>query len=260
MGVLDGKVIVITGASRGIGEATAVGFAAEGALLVLAARTVPDLERVAALCRDAGAANVSIVPTDITDEAQVKALVAQTIETSGRVDVFVANAGTSYANFTDKRYRELHTYDLDIVETLFKVNVFGTWLCLREALPVMSEGGSMIVVGSETGRALYPGAGMYALTKTTLDGMVTLAAKEMAERSIRVNCVSPGGMVDTQLFGPNKMPEFLKKNYPPLPDDVMTAAAVWLASDDSKDITGAFVSGKEFNSMPLEEIRASLAR
>src|SRR5206468_1289085 len=101
--------------------------------------------------------------------------------------------------------------------------------------------------GSETGRALYPGAGMYAITKAALDAMTTLASREQAQRGIRVNVLSPGGMVDTRLFGPNGMPEFLKQQHPPLPNDVMTPAAVWLASDDSAGTTGAFISGKEFN-------------
>jgi len=243
MGSLQGKNIVVTGASRGLGEAMALGFAREGAALVLAARTVDDLERVAKECTAVGASDVRTVPTDITDEAQVEHL----IETAHRIDVFVANAATSYGMLTDKRYRELHTYDLDIVDQLFRINVIGTWLCMKYALPVMPPGSSFIAIGSETGRALYPGAGIYALTKTTLDGMVTLASREMAPASVRVNMLSPGGMVDTQLFGPDGMPEWLKEQHPPLPAEVIVPAANWLASDLSTPVTGVQVSGKAFN-------------
>jgi NAD(P)-dependent dehydrogenase (short-subunit alcohol dehydrogenase family) len=88
--------------------------------------------------------------------------------------------------------------------------------------------------------------------------MVMLTARESAANGIRVNCLSPGGMVDTQLFGPNKMPEWLKQQHPPLPADVIVPAAVWLASDDSAGVTGALISGKEFNAKPLEETRAAL--
>src|SRR5688572_25518719 len=137
MGALDDRVCVITGASRGLGEAIATGFAAEGAHLVLAARTTSDLERVAAACEQAGAASATVVTTDITDEAQVQAMVDRAVADHGRIDVFVANAGTSYANLTDKRYRELASYDLDVVEQLFRVNSIGTWLTLRAALRAM---------------------------------------------------------------------------------------------------------------------------
>jgi NAD(P)-dependent dehydrogenase (short-subunit alcohol dehydrogenase family) len=256
---LDGKSIVVTGASRGLGEAMALSFAGEGASLVLAARTTSDLERVAAACEAAGAAKAIVVPTDVAVEDQVRRLVEAAVAGLGRVDVFVANAGISYGELTDKHYRDLTTYDLDVVEGVFRVNVAGTWLCMKQALPAMGEGGSFITVGSETGRALYPGAGMYAITKAALDALSTLASREQAARGIRVNVLSPGGMVDTRLFGPAGMPEWLKQQIPPLPAEVIVPAAIWLASDDSAGTTGAFVSGKEFNASGVEGVRASAA-
>ena len=259
MPVLDGKVVVLTGASRGLGEAMALGFAREGARLVLAARTSADLERVADACESASRARPLIVPTDITDEGQVQRLVERATAEAGSIDVFVANAGISYGELTDKHYRDLTSYDADVVEGVFRVNVTGTWLSAKAALPAMSEGGSLIIIGSETGRALYPGAGIYALTKATLDAMATLLAREQAPRGIRVNVLSPGGMVDTRLFGPNGMPDRLKQQHPPLPADVIVPAAVWLASDDSAGTTGAFISGREFNARGVEEIRAAAA-
>jgi 3-oxoacyl-[acyl-carrier protein] reductase len=226
---------------------------------VLAARTTADLERVAARCREAGAASVEVVPTDIIDEAQVRALVDRAVAGLGGIDVFVANAGISYGILTDKHYREVWTYDRDVVEKILEVNVVGTWLCIKAALPAIAEGGSVIVIGSETGRLLYPGAGIYAVSKATIDALATLASREAAQRGVRVNVLSPGGMVDTQLFGPKGMSEELKKRIPPLPVDVIVPAAVWLASDDSREVTGAFLSGREFNARPLEETRAALA-
>jgi NAD(P)-dependent dehydrogenase (short-subunit alcohol dehydrogenase family) len=259
MGTLDGKNIVITGASRGLGEAMALGFAREGASLTLAARTAADLDQVAKACEEAGAARLLVLPTDITDEEQVQQLVGKTVAEFGSLDVFVANAGISYGELTDKHYRDITTYDRDVVDGVFRVNVTGTWLCLKAALPVMGEGGSVIVVGSETGRALYPGAGMYAITKSALDALSTLASREQAGRGIRVNVLSPGGMVDTRLFGPTGMPDFLKQMHPPLPADVIVPAALWLASDDSAGTSGALISGKEFNAVGVEEIRAAAA-
>jgi len=251
MGSLDGKVVIVTGASRGLGEAMAIGFAREGANVVLAARTLADLERVQKECLAAGASNTTIAQTDVTDGAQVEKLVASTIAADGRIDVFVANAGTSYAMLTDKRYREITSYDIDIVEQIFKVNVLGMLACMKYAIPAMTDGSSFIAIGSETGRALYPGAGAYAVSKSTVDALVTLAARENAERGVRVNCLSPGGMVDTQLFGPNGMPDFLKQMHPPLPADIIVAPSIWLSTDDSKTVTGAFISSKAFDPAAL---------
>lgn len=247
MGVLEGKIVVVTGASRGLGEALSLGFAEEGAHLTLAARSEDDLEQVADACRAAGAPSVAVVPTDVTDEDAVQALVDDTVERHGKLDCFVANAGTSYAMLTDKQFRQLTTWDASIAEEILRVNVVGMLSCIKSAIPAMRDGGSFIAVGSETGRALRPGSGMYAVSKTAVDALVTMASRETAEDGIRVNVLSPGGMVDTQLFGPDGMPDFLKQMHPPLPADVIVPAAVWLASDASEGVSGQFLSGKRFN-------------
>ena len=258
MGQLDGKVCVVTGASRGLGEAMARGFAGEGAAVVLAARSVDDLQRVQKECEAAGGA-ATVVPTDITDEAEVHALVAAALDAHGRIDCFVANAGTSYGMLTDKRYNELFTYDLEIVEQVIRVNTIGTWLCLKAALPAMQPGSSFVVVGSETGRMASAGSGIYAVSKVTNDTMTLIAAKEMAGLGVRVNRLTPGGMVDTQLFGPGGMPDHLKQHVPWSEPDVIVPAAIWLASDDSADYTGCFVVAKDFNGRSIDETKAALA-
>lgn len=256
MADLKDKIVVITGASRGLGEAMAVGFAEQGANVVLAARSVDDLERVQKACAAAGAASVTVVATDVTDDDQVKRLVDGVIEHDGRIDVFVANAGISYFLLTDERFAEIPTYDIDIARQIFDVNVFGLWRCMKYALPVMAAGSSFIAIGSETGRVLRPGSGAYALSKTTVDGLVAMAAKEQAERGVRVNCLSPGGMVDTQLFGADGMPDRLKQMFTPLPADIIVPAALHLAT---ADVTGMFVSGKEFNARGAEALIPAVA-
>lgn len=258
MGRLAGRTAVITGASRGLGEAMATGFAQEGAAVVLAARSVVDLDRVAALCRDAGAARVEVIPTDVADEDQMTALVDGTLDRLGRLDVFVANAGIAVPGITDKRMTTLETYELDVVERLLAVNTVGMWLSMKAALPVMSTGGSFIAIGSELGRMAGAGAGVYAVTKASVDLMVRIAAAEAAERGVRVNCLSPGGMADTHLFGPDKMPDFIKAHVPWSEPDVIVPAAVWLASDDSAGVTGKRLAGTVFNKTPLDELRAGL--
>ncbi len=258
MGTLKDKRIVVTGASRGLGEAMAVGYAREGARLMLAARSADDLERVRGLCQAEGA-EVHVCVTDVAEEAQVEALVQSAVAELGGIDVFVANAGTSYPGLTDKRYTTLDTYDADIVERVMKVNAIGMWLCMKAALPVLPEGGSFIGVGSETGRMARAGSGIYAVSKACVDVLVTIAAGEQAERGVRVNCLTPGGMVDTHLFGPDKMPEMLKH----LPmgysePEVIVPAAIWLAGDVSRPVTGAQLSGRHFNATGAEAVLIEL--
>ncbi|MDN5761632.1 MAG: SDR family oxidoreductase [Microlunatus sp.] len=255
---LAGKVAVVTGASRGLGEAIATGFAREGASVVLAARTVADLDRVAARCRDAGTAQVEVMTTDVTDEDQLTALVDTTIARLGHLDVFVANAGIAVPSVTDRRMTTLETYELDVVERLFAVNTVGMWLSMKAALPVMPVGGSFIAIGSELGRMAGAGAGVYAVTKAGVDLLVRIAAAESAARRVRVNCLSPGGMVDTHLFGPNKMPDYIKAHVPWSAPEVIVPAAIWLASDESESVTGKRLAGTEFNQTPLEDLRAGL--
>ena len=107
MSKLNGKVIIVTGASRGLGEAMAVGYGEAGATLVLAARTLADLERVAEDCKRAGAAAVTPIVTDVCQAAAVEHLVAETMRLHGRIDAFVANAGIGPAGASDKVYDEL---------------------------------------------------------------------------------------------------------------------------------------------------------
>lgn len=253
--VLTGKTAVVTGASRGLGEAIAVGLAAAGASVVLGARTVEDLERVAARCRDAGAGGVAVVPTDVTREEQVDALAQAALDRFGALDVVVADAGVSPMSLSPKRFTDLASYDADVVQQMFAVNAIGMWLCMKAAFPRMRAGGSFIAIGSGA-----PGSartGMLAVTKNSVDVLVTIGAGDMADEGVRVNCLGPGGMVDTHLFGPDKMSEHLKS----LPmgwsePDMIVPAAVWLASDDSAGLTGLQLTAKEFNAVGADGIRA----
>ncbi|MGH8961652.1 MAG: SDR family NAD(P)-dependent oxidoreductase [Jatrophihabitantaceae bacterium] len=258
MARLSGKVAVITGASRGLGAAMALGYSAEGAALVLAARTVADLERVAGACREAGAAQVEVIATDVTDDGQVDALVQHSLARLGRLDVFVANAGTAVPGLTSERMTTLPSYRVDIVEQLFRVNAIGVWSCLKAALPVMAPGGSFIAIGSELGRTAGAGSGVYAVSKACVDVLVRIAAAEAAEQQVRVNCLSPGGMADTYLFGPDRMPDYIKSRAPWSEPEVIVPAAVWLASDESLGVTGRQLAGTDFNANPAE-LKAALS-
>ncbi|MCS7003576.1 MAG: SDR family oxidoreductase, partial [Dehalococcoidia bacterium] len=105
---------------------------------------------------------------------------------------------------------------------------------------------AIIVIGSGTGRGGSTGNAVYGASKAGVDALAIMAAKYGEKVGVRVNCLDPGGMVDTYLFGPNKMPEFLKR-ISHLQPDVIVPAAVWLASDESRDVTGGFITATDFN-------------
>ncbi len=258
MDELANKVIMVTGASRGLGEAMAVGYAEEGAALVVAARTASDLERVADQCRSSGAREVLAVVTDITRQDQVQHLVDETIDVFGSIDVFVANAGVGPAGVSEKPFDSVTSYDLDAVQAILATNVVGTWLCMKAALPVMKAGASFIVIGSATGRMALPGTGIYGVSKSAVDMMTRLVAAEVRAQGITVNCLSPGGAIETAFFGPQGMPEALKAYTDGAPASIMVPAAVWLASDDARDISGAWIRARLFNKLGPEKIRAEL--
>ncbi|MEO7006026.1 MAG: SDR family oxidoreductase [Terrimesophilobacter sp.] len=254
MHILEGKVVVVTGASRGLGEAMAVGFATEGATVVLAARTESDLERVAQRCHQAGANAVLTVRTDVTQELDVEALAQSALDHFGSLDVFVANAGVSPMSLSGAPANTLQSYGFDVVQRMFAVNAIGVWLCMKAAFSRMGAGGSFIAIGSGS-----PGAtrgGMLAVTKGCVDTLVAIGATEMLEKGIRVNCLAPGGMADTHLFGPNKMPEYLKRLPASLEPESIVPAALWLASPDSTDISGVQLTGTEFNSTGAQGVRS----
>ena len=257
MGVLAGKVIVVTGASRGLGAAMALGFAAEGATVVLAARTGSDLELVAAGCRQAGAPAALTVRTDVSREADVQVLAQAAINNFGSLDVFVADAGVSPMSLSGKPAGSLHDLDAEVVQRMFAVNAIGVWLCMKAAFARMGAGGSFIAIGSGT-----PGStrgGMLAVTKGCVDMLVEIAAGEMAGKDIRVNCLAPGGMADTHLFGPDKMPAYLRNLPTRVEAETIVPAAVWLASQDSTGITGIQLTGVDFNAIGPQGVRSRLA-
>lgn len=260
MGVLNGKVAVVTGASRGLGEAMAVGFATAGASVALAARTETDLQRVAERCRAvaAGTARMLVVPTDVAEPDAASALVDAVEAQLGSLDVFVANAGVAVPSLTSDRPKTLDAYDYDLAAELLRINTLGTWLSMKTALPAMRDGASFIAIGSELGRLAMAGSGVYAVSKASVDVLVRIAAAENADRGVRVNELSPGGMVDTHLFGPHKMPEGMKAHLAWSEPEVIVPAALWLASDDSTGVNGRHLVAKEFNARPVAETLALL--
>ena len=183
---MNGKVIVITGASDGIGAELARQLAREKARLVLAARTAATLERVAAECRAAGTEAIA-VPADVSFEDDCRALVERAVAAFGRIDVLVANAGISmHARFTDIE-------DFSTFERLFRINTMGTVWCVRHAYPHLRAAHGLIVgVSSIAGRTGVPERTTYCTSKFAQTGFLDALRIEAADDGIAVMVAYPG--------------------------------------------------------------------
>ncbi len=186
MGKLDDKVALITGGNRGIGKGIALGLAAEGAALVLAARGVEELNQTAEKLREGGTP-VLTVPTDVTDEAQIEALFERTMEKFNRLDILVNNSGAFDGGALD----ELSTEALDNV---LSVNLRAPFLCTRAAMRIMKEqgGGRIINIGSISAQRVRPQAGPYCASKFGIWGLTQVTALEGRPHGIVASCLHPG--------------------------------------------------------------------
>jgi NAD(P)-dependent dehydrogenase (short-subunit alcohol dehydrogenase family) len=235
-GRVEGKVALVTGASGGIGRATAVALAAEGAQLVLG--DVADLEAAAQAVFEAGDLPALTVKLDVTSRTDAEAAVARAIEQVGRLDILVNNAGVGrpapLAEVTD----ELWDWIMDI-------NLKGPFICARAAAPHLGQGSAIVNVASLAGRASSPAmACAYSASKAGLLGLTRHLAKELGPRGIRVTAVNPG-VVMTSLVANNFPPEHLARTIetiplgrPSQPEDIADVI-VFLASDDARYVTGA---------------------
>ena len=189
---LKGKVAIVTGASRGIGEAIAVALAAEGCRLVLAARSTQRLQEVAEGLRFQHGVEVLVVPTDIGDESQSRALIDVVEDHFGTIDILINNAGMGIYGAMD----ELH---LDDLRQVFEVNFFGPMAALQAAVPVMRRngGGAIVNVSSIVGRFPQPLGGGYTATKFALHGASGAARAELKQDNVDVILICPG-LTDTE--------------------------------------------------------------
>ena len=182
--ILKGKVAVVTGASSGIGEATARTLAERGAAVVLAARNEEKLEFLAREISAAGDRALA-VRTDVAEENSVGTMVERAVEEFGYLDVLVNNAGLGLSG----RVEELRAGDL---RYLFEVNLVGPLRCIQAALPNMRRGGRIINVSSVVGKRAIPKVGGYCATKFALNALSDALRVEIADRGIEVTSVYPG--------------------------------------------------------------------
>ena len=184
---LAGRVALVTGASRGIGRAVAVALAAEGAHVILVARTVGGLEETDDLVRAAGGV-ATLVPHDLAVHAPLDELGGRIAERFGRLDVLVGNAAVLGV------LGPVHHMDPEVFERVMAVNVTATWRLIRSFDPLLraSDAGRAIFVTSGAARGATPYWGAYAASKAALEMLALTYAGEVRRTSIRVNLVDPG--------------------------------------------------------------------
>jgi NAD(P)-dependent dehydrogenase (short-subunit alcohol dehydrogenase family) len=181
---LGGKVAIVTGASSGIGEATARELARRGATVVLTARGEEKIRALEQEISDRGGRALAVV-SDVADRASVEALVERTVREFGSPDILVNNAGLGLSG----RISEVRPADLRHV---FEVNTVGPLNCIQAALPHMGRGGRIINVSSVIGKRAIPKVGGYCATKFALNALSDALRVEVAERGITVTSVYPG--------------------------------------------------------------------
>ena len=198
-GSLDGRKVLITGGSSGIGEATALAMAAEGAAVAVGARRKDRLEELATKIEAAGG-TAAAIEADITDEDQAKRLVAGAAEALGGLDCLVNNAGVMLLG-------PLQGAEPAEWRTMLEVNCLGLLYCTHYALPLIRDGGGgdVVNVSSVAGRTAALGSGVYNMTKWGVVGFSESLRQEGALIGVRVTCVEPG-FVDTELQGHNTNP------------------------------------------------------
>ena len=182
-----GAAAVLTGASHGIGEAIALQLSAQGARLVLAARRADELDRVARACRAAGAADVLVVPTDVTDPAACAALIDRAVAAYERIDLLVNNAGLGMWSRVDE------VRDLTIFERVLRVNYLGAVYCTHAALPYLKASrGRILCVSSLAGRTGVPLRSGYAASKHAMGGFFDSLRIELAGTGVTITMAHPG--------------------------------------------------------------------
>lgn len=234
---LEGKVALITGAGRGIGAATAIKFAQEGARVVIASLFEHEVEETVNKIKDMGNEAIGIT-VDVTDKHQVETMIRKTLDAYRRLDIIVNNAGITADGTLVKMTEENFDKVVD-------VNLKGVYNCAQAAARVMVEQGNGVILNATSVVGLYGNYGQtnYAATKWGVIGMTKTWAKELGKKGVRVNAVAPGFILTPMT---EKMPEkvlnMMRDKAPMrrlgLPEDVANAY-LYLASDEASFVTGS---------------------
>jgi NAD(P)-dependent dehydrogenase (short-subunit alcohol dehydrogenase family) len=229
----ENKVVVVTGASAGIGLATAVAFAREGGSVALLARREAAGEKALERVKREGAEGM-FIQADVKDRSQVRDAFMKIAERWSRIDVAVNNAGVIHEG------HPVASLDESEFDRVMAVNVKGTWLCMREEIPLMEErGGSIVNLGSISSLTALPNLGAYVTSKHAVAGLTKSAALDYVSKGIRVNAVCPGYVHTDMTRGVTQ--EILKRRVPMArwiePEEV-AETILWMCSDAAKSMVG----------------------
>jgi NAD(P)-dependent dehydrogenase (short-subunit alcohol dehydrogenase family) len=238
-GLLQGKSALVTGAASGIGRATAIAFAREGAQVMLAdVDEVGGRGAVAAISDAGGVARFSIA--DVTSEASVQALVAETVSAFGRLDCAVNNAGITGA------MGPLQQLPLEEFQRVIDLNLTGVFLSMKYEIPAMQDtGGAIVNMASGAGLIAAPALSAYCASKHAVLGLTKTAAMENARSGIRINAICPGStdtpMLETAMAVNAQVKKMVLAGQPGgrlgTPEEI-AEAAVWLCCDRASFVTG----------------------
>ena len=236
MGRLDGKVAIVTGASRGIGAAAARVFAAEGARVVLAARSGGVIETLAAEIRGLGGEALA-VETDVSQEESAKRLIEAAVAEFGRLDLAFNNAGEG------QMPQPLADLPADWFDRAITANLRSVFLAMKYEIPAMvaGGGGAIVNMSSTAGVSVAQGIAAYAAAKHGVIGLTKVAALDYAEKGVRVNALAPGPIATKPEMERAGIGQNVPMKRMGRPEEV-AAAAAWLCSDESAFVTGAVLS------------------
>lgn len=236
---LDGKVAIITGGANGIGKMTAKKFLQAGAKVVISDFNAEAGKAAERELEKEG--HIAFIQANVTDTAQIKQMVEQTLDTYGKVDILINNAGITIDGFLIKM-------DEDAWEKVLSVNLTGVFKCTKEVVPFMMEQGSGVILNASSVVGIYGNIGQtnYAATKAGVIGLTKSWAKELGPKGIRVNAVAPGFIVtDMTAKVPQKVLDMMESKTPlrklGMPDDIATAY-LFLASNEASFINGTILN------------------
>ena len=241
MAVFTGKVAIVTGGSAGIGRATAVAFAREGAKVVVASRRIKEGEETVQLIKRAGSDGF-FIKTDVAKAAEVKTMVEKTVATYGRLDYAFNNAGV-----IEPKPGPLVEQTEETLAHVIDINVKGVWLSMKYEIPEMLKhgGGAIVNMSSVAGVISFPGIGIYVASKHAVIGLTKTAALEYSKSGVRVNAVNPAAIETDMLAhvaGGNKDAMSQMAAHHPIgrigkPEEI-AEAVIWLCSDKASFVTG----------------------
>jgi NAD(P)-dependent dehydrogenase (short-subunit alcohol dehydrogenase family) len=248
-GTLNGKVALVTGGASGIGRATALTFAREGAKLVVADMNEEGGQQTVHMITEQGGEAI-FVRTDVSQAVEVQALISKAVETYGRLDCAHNNAGISGFGIAGDGYTLTTEYPEERWHQVIAVNLTGVWLCMKYEIAQMLTQGGGTIVNTASAAGLVGGRGMsaYVASKHGVVGLTKTAALEYAQQGIRVNCVCPGWiqtpMTARGLSDPEQKAQIVARE--PIgrvgtPEEV-AETVVWLCSDAASFVTGHAMS------------------